>query len=216
MIALRNLGKYYPTRFGAQYVFRGLNVEIPDDRDVAILGKNGAGKSTLLRIIAGIDFPTEGEVATDRFISWPLALTSGLQGLMTGRENVRFVGRIHGITDLSAVERYVLDFSELGEKFDLPVSGYSSGMRSRYNFALSMAIDFDTYLLDEVMAVGDDSFRKKCTEALNERRERSNIILVSHQKNTIRDHCNAAILLAYGRAEFYEDIERAIYRLERL
>ena len=109
-----------------------------------------------------------------------------------------------------------LIFSELGEKFDLPVSSYSSGMRSRYNFALSMAIDFDTYLLDEVMAVGDDSFRKKCTEALNERRERSNIILVSHQKNTIRDHCNAAILLAYGRAEFYEDIERAIYRLERL
>ncbi len=216
MIHLKNVSKYYPTRFGPKYVFQNLNITIPDDRDIAILGINGAGKSTLLRLIGGIDFPSGGEIKSDRFISWPLALSSGFQRLMSGRENVRFVCRIHGIRDTKEVEEFVKEFSELGDSFELPVGSYSSGMKAKFSFAVSMGFDFDTYLMDEIMSVGDTSFRKKCQDAISGKRENSNIILVSHQMGTIRRHCNAAILLAYGRAEFYESVDRAIYRYQNL
>lgn len=216
MIKLQNVSKYYPTRFGPKYVFKNLNISIPDDRDIAILGVNGAGKSTLLRLIGGIDFPSSGKIKSDRFISWPLALSSGFQKLMTGRENVRFVSRIHGVRKTHEVEEFVKEFSELGDNFELPVGGYSSGMKAKFSFAVSMGFDFDTYLMDEIMSVGDARFREKCETAITEKRESSNIILVSHQMNTIRKHCNAAILLAYGRAEFYESVDRAIYRYKKL
>ncbi len=216
MIAFNNVTKYYPTRFGPRYVFKSLSFALPDDRDIAILGLNGAGKSTLLRLIGGIDFPSSGKVKANRFISWPLALSSGLQSTMTGRENVRFVCRIHGLSRSKSIEDYVQDFSELGQMFDLPLVNYSSGMRSKYSFAVSMAIDFDTYLIDEIMSVGDASFAKKCKEALQSKRETSNIVMVSHNVSTIRDHCNAVLVLSHGNAEFYESIERGIYRYENL
>ena len=216
MIKLNQVSKYYPTRFGPKYVLRNLNITLPGDRDIAILGQNGAGKSTLLRLIGGIDFPSMGAIETERFISWPLALSSGFQGNMSGRENVRFVCRIHGVRDTQEIEEFVKDFSELGQHFELPVGSYSSGMRSKYGFAVSMGFDFDTYLLDEIMAVGDASFRKKCAEALQNKRSSSNIILVSHDEGLIRQQCDAAILLAYGRAEFYESVDRALYRYQNL
>lgn len=216
MISLDNVSKYYPTRFGPHYVLKNLNIDIPDDRDIAILGPNGAGKSTLLRMIGGIDFPSTGAIHSDRFISWPLALSSGFEGSMTGRENVRFICRIHGVRDTAEIEDFVKEFSELGDTFELPVRGYSSGMRSKYAFAVSMGFDFDTYLMDEIMSVGDEGFRKKCEKAISEKRESANIILVSHNVATLRDHCNAAILLAYGRAEFYDSVDRAIFRYKSL
>lgn len=216
MIRLENVSKYYPTRFGPKYVLKDISLDLPDDRDIAILGENGAGKSTLLRLLGGIDFPSKGKIISDRFISWPLALSGGYQRDMTGRENVRFVCRIHGISKTYAIEEFVKDFSELGEDFELPVGGYSSGMKVRYGFAVSMGFDFDTYLLDEITSVGDAAFRKKCSQALNEKRESSNIIFVSHTEDMIRDHCDAAILLAYGRAEFYESVDCALYRYRNL
>ncbi|NVJ71105.1 MAG: ABC transporter ATP-binding protein [Alphaproteobacteria bacterium] len=216
MIRIENVSKYYPTRFGPKYALKNLNINIPDDRDVAVLGINGAGKSTLLRLIGGIDFPSSGRIRSDRFVSWPLALSSGFHGTMTGRENVRFVCRIHGVRDTFEIEEFVKEFSELGDNFELPVKSYSSGMRSKYSFAVSMGFDFDTYLMDEIMSVGDESFKRKCTAAINEKRETANIILVSHNVVTIREHCNAAILLAYGRAEFYESVDRAIFRYQSL
>ncbi|MFC4347203.1 ABC transporter ATP-binding protein [Kordiimonas lipolytica] len=216
MIRLENVSKYYPTRFGPKYALKNLNIDIPDDRDVAMLGVNGAGKSTLLRLIGGIDFPSSGRIRSDRFISWPLALSSGFQGNMTGRENVRFICRIHGVRGTGEIEDFVKEFSELGDMYELPVNSYSSGMRSKYSFAVSMGFDFDTYLIDEIMSVGDEGFRKKCEKAISEKRENANIILVSHNMSTIRKHCNAAILLAYGRAEFYESVDRAIFRYQSL
>ena len=216
MIIARNLSKYFPTRYGAKYVFRNLNFILPDDRDIGILGANGAGKSTLMNLLARIDFPNEGEIVTDRIISWPLGVTSGLTGTATGRENVRFVHQLYGMRSHPNIEDYVQDFSEIGRSFDMPINSYSSGMRVRYNFALSMGFNFDTYLVDEAMAVGDANFQRKCKEAFDAKRQTSNIILVTHQMNNLRDHCNAAIVLANGRADYYEDIERAVWRYQRL
>ncbi|MEX0297703.1 MAG: ABC transporter ATP-binding protein [Kordiimonas sp.] len=216
MIRLDNVYKYYPTRFGPKYVLKNLDFALPDDRDIALVGANGAGKSTLLRMLGGIDFPSYGKIHSDRFISWPLALSSGFQPKMTGRENVRFVCRIHGVRETRDIEEYVKDFSELGRNFELPVGSYSSGMKSKYSFAVSMGFDFDTYLIDEITAVGDAAFRRKCNEALTEKRDTSNIIMVSHDEKTLKQQCNAAILLAYGRAEFYESVETALYRYRNL
>lgn len=216
MIRLEGVSKYYPTRFGPKYVLKDLNIDLPDDRDVGILGANGAGKSTLLRLLGGIDFPSHGKIHSDRFVSWPLALAAGFQRNMSGRENVRFVCRIHGIRETADIEEYVKDFSELGDSFELPVGSYSSGMSSKYSFAVSMGFDFDTYLIDEITSVGDAAFRKKCGQALSAKRKSSNIILVSHDENLIREQCNAAILLAYGRAEFYESVDRALFRYRNL
>ena len=215
MISLQNISKYYPTRFGPNYILKDLNIDIPDDRDIAILGRNGSGKTTLMRIIGGIDHPNKGRVVSNRFISWPLGIGTGFNGVMTGRENVRYVCRIHGVKETKHVEAFVREFSEIGENFDLPIGGYSSGMRMRYGFAVSMGFDFDTYLMDEIMAVGDAEFKQKCSETLKQKRSTSNIILVSHNMDIVREHCNAAILLAYGRAEFYESVDQAIYRYLR-
>ncbi|MCK0067992.1 ABC transporter ATP-binding protein [Kordiimonas laminariae] len=216
MIRFENVSKYFPTRFGPKYVFKNLNVEIPSDRDVAILGVNGAGKSTLVRLLGGTDFPSLGRIVTDRFISWPLGLGAGFQASMSGRENVRFVCRIHGIRNTRDYEDFVLEFSEIGRSFELPVGSYSSGMRAKFGFAVSMAFDFDTYLIDEIMAVGDQAFKKKCSATLTEKRETANIVLVSHDEKIVREHCNAAILLAYGGAEYYESVDRALFRYRNL
>ena len=216
MIRFDNVSKYFPTRFGPKYVFRNLNFTVPDDRDVAILGPNGAGKSTLLRLLGGVDFPDGGKIRSDRFISWPLGLASGMQGKLTGRENVRFICRVHGVRSNRKTEEYVKEFSELGDSFELPVSSYSSGMRSKYNFAVSMGFDFDTYLIDEIMSVGDAGFRKKCEATISNKRSSANIVLVSHNVELIRRQCNAAILLAYGRADFYESVDQAIFRYQNM
>ena len=216
MIKIDKLTKYYPSRFGAKVVFRDLSIVLPSDRDIAILGANGAGKSTLLRMIGGIERPNSGAIISNRRISWPLALSSGFHGNMSGRENVRFACRVYGIGETRPYEDWVKDFSEIGENYELPVGGYSSGMRSKFNFAASMAFDFDTYLLDEIMSVGDRDFKRKCEDTLDAKRQNSNIILVSHQMSTIRRHCNAAIVLVYGQAEFYESVDRAIFRYETL
>lgn len=216
MIRFDHVSKYFPTRFGPKYVLRDLNVDIPDDRDLAVLGVNGAGKTTLLRLIGGIDFPNEGRIHSDRFVSWPLGLSSVMQGTLTGRENVRFICRIHGVESNAEIEDFVKEFSELGENFELPVGNYSSGMKSKYAFAVSMGFDFDTYLIDEIMAVGDANFKRKCEEAIKNKRKSANIVLVSHNMDLLRRQCNAAILLAYGRAEFYESVEQAIFRYQCL
>ena len=216
MIKFDNVSKYYPTRYGPKYVFRDLNIEIPDDRDVAILGANGAGKSTMLRLLGGIDFPSAGKIKSDRFISWPLALASGMQGKLTGRENVRFICRVHGLRANRDTEEFVKDFSELGNSFELPINSYSSGMRSKYSFAVSMGFDFDTYLIDEILSVGDAGFKRKCEAAISNKRSTANIILVSHNMDVLKRQCNAAILLAYGRADFYESVDQAIFRYQNL
>ncbi|HBD2037182.1 TPA: ABC transporter ATP-binding protein, partial [Escherichia coli] len=186
----------YRTPHGRHYVFKDLNVEFPEGKSVALLGRNGAGKSTLLRIIGGIDKPDYGAVITNRSISWPVGLSGGFQGSLTGRENVKFVARLYAKQgDLKNKVAFVEEFSELGMYFDMPIKSYSSGMKSRLGFGLSMAFEFDYYLVDEITSVGDARFREKCAEIFKSRHSESNFLMVSHNLNSIREFCDVAIFL---------------------
>jgi capsular polysaccharide transport system ATP-binding protein len=212
MIELRQLSKSYRTPHGRRYVFRDLNFSFPTGVSIGLIGPNGAGKSTLMRLIGKIDTPDSGQVVTDQRISWPVGLSGGLQGSLTGRDNTEFVCRLygaHGPAMGRAVE-FVRDFADIGDYFDLPVKSYSSGMRSRLAFGLSMAFDFDYYLIDEVMATGDAQFRNKSQAVFRERMDSANIILVSHSMTDIRKLCQVVVLVQNGVATLYDDVEAGI------
>ena len=216
MIRLTDLTKYYPSKLGNQYIFKDLNFEIPSGHNIGILGANGAGKSTLFRLLAGSEYPNRGKVVTDLSLSWPVALATGIHPQMTGRENTRFIGRVNGVADLVAYEKKVRAFAELGNKYELPVKTYSSGMKPRLAFACSIAIDFDVYLIDEVTSVGDAKFRRKAKEALLERSLKANVIMVSHEMDEIRQFCDSAIVLHNGELTFYNDLEQGIAEYQAL
>ncbi len=216
MIKLQNLTKYYPSELGNQYVFQDISFTFPEGRNVALLGSNGAGKSTLFRILAGSEYPNQGKVITDRALSWPVALATGIHPQMTGRENTRFIGRVNGVVDLDEYEEKVKEFAELGVKYDLPVRSYSSGMRSRLAFGCCITIDFDVYLIDEATSVGDQKFRKKAKQALLEKSETASVIMVSHEMEEIREFCDSAVILHQGRLVFYENLDEALKVYENL
>ena len=212
MIGLDRVTKSYMTLIGRKVVFRDLSFDIPDDVNVGLIGRNGAGKSTLMRLLGGADLPDSGEIVTEGRLSWPVGLRGGLQKKLTGRENVKFVCRIQGIRRKGMQEkiRYVQEFAEIGDHFDLPVSTYSSGMRARLGFGASMAFDFDYYLIDEVMAVGDASFKRKSQKVFEERLQRAKVILVSHNMNLIQRMSDIIVHLHLGQATVYENVQRGI------
>ena len=209
-IELKNLTKSYPSKLGPQYIFRNLNFTIPTESNVAILGKNGAGKSTLFRILAKSEYPDSGKIPTNKSMSWPVALATGVHPQMTGRENTRFVGRINNVPNLRKYEKKVQEFAELDKRYDLPVRTYSSGMRARLVFACCININFDIYLIDEATSVGDPKFRKKAREALEVKAKEAGLIMVSHEIDQIREFCKSAILLDNGQLTYYSDLEEAI------
>ncbi|EFA2754580.1 ABC transporter ATP-binding protein, partial [Escherichia coli] len=211
MIAIENLTKSYKTQNGRHYVLKDVNLLFPEGKSIAFIGHNGAGKSTLLRIIGGIDRPDKGRIVTDKTISWPVGLSGGFQGSLTGRENVKFVARLYSKNnELRDKIDFVKDFSELGKYFDMPIKTYSSGMRSRLGFGLSMAFDFDYYLVDEITAVGDARFKKKCIDLFNQKRDKSNLLMVSHNLNSLADYCDHAILFdKQQNVHLFSEIEEA-------
>ena len=218
MIRIENLSKSYRTPQGRHYVFKDLNIELPTGKSVALIGRNGAGKSTLLRMIGGIDRPDSGRIITNSTISWPVGLAGGFQGSLTGRENVKFVARLYAKrSELNDKVDFVEDFAELGKYFDMPIKTYSSGMKSRLGFGLSMAFKFDYYLVDEVTAVGDARFKQKCSDLFSEKRETSNLIMVSHSLSSLSEYCDVALFLGRNYTLLYsDDIKEAIkiYRNE--
>ncbi|EKT4568925.1 ABC transporter ATP-binding protein [Pseudomonas putida] len=212
MFELRNVTKSYLTPNGRRYVFRNLSMAIPPGKNIGLIGRNGAGKSTLMRLLGGADVPDSGTIVTDRSISWPVGLTGGFQGSMTGRDNVKFVCRIYGAIGDAMREkiRYVQEFAEIGDWIDEPIKTYSSGMRSRLAFGLSMAFDFDYYLIDEVMSVGDAQFKRKCAEVFKERLRNSNVVLVSHSMPEIEKLCDIVLLVRDGGIQIYDDVSEGI------
>ena len=209
MISFHNVSKYYRLRKGYRTILERVSFEFPADKNIGILGPNGAGKSTLLRLIAGSELPDSGNIRRSGRFSWPLGFGGGFNPNLTGEENLRFVCRIYG-ADLRQVADFVAEFSELGGALYEPVQTYSSGMRARLAFGLSLAINFDVYLIDEVMAVGDPKFKAKSRAAFEERRQSANIILVSHDMKTIREYADVIIILDQHKLHIHEDVEAAI------
>lgn len=213
MIIVEDVHKRYLTEHGpGEWVLRGVSFKIPPKLSVGLIGRNGAGKSTLLRLIGGIDIPTRGKVERQCRVSWPMGFGGGLQGTLSGRQNAKFVCRIHGHEeDIPERLATIEEFADLGTYFDEPVKTYSSGMRSRLNFALSLAFDFDVYISDEVTAVGDAAFNSKSKEAFKKLADHASIIMVSHSEGTLRDFCTAGIWLHEGQAHWFDDIKDALY-----
>lgn len=211
MIELQDVCKVYRTRGSKTVVFDHFNLAIPRGRNLAIMGCNGAGKSTLMRLLSGAERPDSGRIWRSTSVSWPLGFAGGFNGSMTGVENVRFVARVYG-RDSDAILDYVRDFADLGGHLRLPMRTYSSGMRARLAFGLSLAIDFECYLIDEAMAVGDARFRAKSKQAFSEKMANAaQVIMVSHSLATIREYCNCGILLEPGgKVTHFDDAEGLI------
>ena len=215
MIRLTNVAKDYPVRSGLRRVLHDINLTIRPGERVGILGRNGAGKSTLIRLISGAEPPTLGTIERNMSVSWPLAFSGGFHGSLTGADNVRFICRIYGV-DYEPLFAFVKDFSELGIYLNEPVSSYSSGMRARLAFAISMTIDFDCYLIDEVMAVGDARFRERCRIELFEKRRDKSMLIVSHSHRNLKDTCERFLLIEDGRMEEFDDFKEVYFRYKQL
>ena len=208
MIELQHVTKVYRTQAGRNVVLDDVSVTFPSRESIGILGRNGAGKSTLLRIIGGAEMPTDGLILRRGKVSWPIGFGGGFNGSLSGEENCRFVARIYG-QDVDSVVDSTREFAVLGDYFYEAVRTYSSGMRARLAFGLSMAIDFDTYLVDEVTAVGDKLFREKCRRAFDARRERAGLIMVSHQYSILSEYCRRCAVLDGGSLRMYDSVEEA-------
>lgn len=207
-VRLLQVSKSYRTRQGRRPVLEGVQARFRRGEHWGILGRNGAGKSTLIRLISGVEHPTSGKIELGMSVSWPIAFMGGTQGGLTGYDNTRFVSRVYG-ADYAEVKAYVEDFTELGKSLDDPVKIYSSGMRARLAFALSMAIDFDCFLIDEVLAVGDRRFRDKCFEELLVKRSQRAMILVSHEPGLVHHFCSHAAVLHDRRLQVAESVAEA-------
>jgi len=208
MIVLRDVVKYYPSRANVHTVLDRVTMTVMPGERLGILGKNGSGKSTLIRLISGQEYPNSGDIRRTMKVSWPLAFSGGFQGSLTGWDNLRFIARIYGI-EYEAVSDFVEEFADLGEYFREPVKTYSSGMQARLAFALSMAIEFDCYLIDEIIAVGDARFHQKCESELFEKRKERAYIIVSHDLEFIRSHCTRAAVLDGGHLTPFDRVPDA-------
>ena len=219
MIKLDNLTKFYPLSNGDKhFVFREFTFTFPDDCSIGLIGRNGAGKSTLMRLLSGADIPNAGKVITDKKISWPVGLAGGFQHALSARDNVKFIARVYGYRGEALEEkvRYIDEFAEIGKYFDEPMNTYSSGMRSRIGFGLSMAFDFDYYLIDEAGAVGDAKFKQKSDAIYKEKLSNSKVIMVSHDMSEIEQWCDKVILVNCGTATVYDDVKEGIEMYKRI
>lgn len=209
MIRLDNLTKVFFTGAGRKVVAQDLNMTFPTGSSVALLGRNGAGKSTLLNMIAGIIPPTSGRIVTSGSISYPVGFAGSFHPELSGAQNTRFVARIYG-AETDALIDFVRDFAELGSHFYMPIKTYSSGMKGRLSFGVSMGIAFDTYLLDEAGAVGDAAFKERSNQIFHDRMSRAGAVMVSHSMGQVRELCDRGVVLEHGHVEYYHDLEAAI------
>ncbi len=212
MIEVRALTKRYRAGGRMHTVFDDLSFSVPRHASLGVFGRNGAGKSTLLRMLSGIEAPDSGAVRIDGTVSWPVGLGGAMQGSLTGRQNARFIARVHGLSG-DALEQCVegiASFADIGKHFDAPVKSYSSGMRARLNFAASVVFDFDVWLIDEITAVGDARFKSRCAAVMELKRSRSQFVVVSHNLGEITRTCDCALVLG-ARPRFFGDVHEALH-----
>jgi len=209
MIRCENVCKSYPLGHGRKQVLRDITLEINRGDRIALLGRNGAGKTTLIKLIGGVEMPTSGRVRRHMSTSWPLGFNGGFQGSLTGYDNARFIARIYG-KHYGDIREFVEEFTELGRQLREPVKTYSSGMKARLAFALSLAVEFDCYLIDEIIMVGDQNFQRKCHIELFEKRSDRTLIMASHDKGSVQEYCNRAILIDKGQGVIHPDIDEAL------
>ncbi|MBE1291315.1 MAG: ATP-binding cassette domain-containing protein [Rhodobacteraceae bacterium] len=209
MIRFENLTKSFWINGTRKVVIDNLSATLPAGKSLALLGRNGAGKSTLLQMVAGTMRPDSGHIVSDGSISWPVGFGGSFHRQLTGAQNIRFIARIYGVDTEELIE-FVRVFAEIGKHFHMPVRSYSSGMKSRLAFGASMGISFDTYLVDEVTAVGDANFKRKSRAVFRERMKTSSAILVSHDMGQVRQFCDAGMVLEQGRIQYFDDLEEAI------
>ena len=215
MIIMSEVDKYYTIEGQRRYILRQQNMFFESGYSYGLLGVNGAGKSTTVRLLAGLELPNAGRIRRDVRVSWPLGFANGFNMNLSGRENLKFVARAYG-EDVGRVLDFVADFAELGAYLNQPVKSYSTGMTARLAFGLSMAIEFDCYLIDEVVAVGDARFQQRCADAFEERRTRANLIMVSHDMGMISRFCDRAMVLVDGELRPYGNVDEAIGAYMRL
>jgi len=209
MIRLEAVSKDFVSGGVRKVVADRISLTFPSKGAVALIGRNGAGKSSLLKVIAGTMKPTSGRVVADGFVSWPIGFAGSFHGDLSGLQNTRFVARVYGV-DTDQLEHFVREMAELGSHFHLPFRTYSAGMKARLAFAVSMGIDFDTYLIDEVTSVGDAAFRAKSEAVLADRMRDRAAIVVSHNLPLLARMCSAAVVLEQGRATWFDDVDAAI------
>jgi capsular polysaccharide transport system ATP-binding protein len=215
MIGLAGVSKVYPTAAGRKVVLDDVTAVFAAGHNVGILGANGTGKSTLIRLLAGSEMPDRGRVRRDVRVSFPLGFGGTFHPALSGRENVAFLARVYGAAVRPTI-RFVAEFAELGEYLDMPVHSYSAGMRARLAFGACLAIDFDVFLVDEVTEIGDERFRRRCAAAFRERLRRSDIILATHNAQTIRQYCDRAAILANGTLRLFDDVASALAEYRRM
>jgi len=211
MIELKNVSKYFSTNEGKKYILKDVTMTLPDG-NIGILGRNGAGKSTIMRMLGQIEFPNKGTIASSHTFSWPVGLAAGFVSNMTARANVKFVCRLFGKNkeEIYDIITYIKEFTELKEYFDMPIRTYSSGMRARLNFGLSLAFDFEYLLIDETLSVGDATFKSKAKEALKKKIDQSQILLVSHDMKTLQELCQTGLLVNEGKLYYFDQINDAV------
>jgi capsular polysaccharide transport system ATP-binding protein len=214
MIEFRHVSKAYRTPGRPKVLLHDFSLALPRGATIGILGRNGSGKSTLLGMVAGTVRPDAGTIRRNAMISWPLGFSGSFHPDLTGAQNVRFVARIYGM-DTDALVAYVEDFAELGDFMDMPVRSYSSGMRARLAFGMSMGVAFDCYLVDEITAVGDSAFKAKCLAVFRDKLKDAGMLMVSHSPATIRSYCRSGLVLEGGEATYFEDVEDAIAQHQR-
>lgn len=209
MIVFNRVSKTYATRSGRHKVLDDVSFTIEKGQSVGVCGHNGAGKSTLLRLIAGVEQPSSGSIRRGMSVSWPLGLSSSFQSSLSGADNARFIARVYG-RPVDETLDFVEDFAELGEYLRMPLRTYSAGMAARLAFAVSLAVSFDCYLIDEITAVGDERFQDRCRAALQQRKQERSLIMVSHDPHTLRDYCDRGMAVQDGRVLLFDTVDEAI------
>ncbi len=191
-----------------------LSFEVKKGEGVALLGRNGAGKSTILKMITGVTYPTDGDIYVGGRVSALLELAAGFDSEFTGRENIYLKGNLLGMSDeeIKEVEDDIIDFADIGDYIDQPIRTYSSGMRARLGFAISVNIQPEILIVDEALGVGDRDFREKCITKVRGimSDEEVTLLFVTHSSSMAKEFCERGIVLERGVMQFDGPIEDAI------